>query len=374
MDRFQKDLIVKDLERKIVILSGPRQVGKTWLSKNIGQSFLNPVYLNYDAIDHRNVIEARSWLPKTDLLVLDELHKMDHWKSYLKGIYDTKEDHLSILVTGSARLETFRGAGDSLAGRYFHHQLLPLSLAEIPNARPTDLDDLLSLGEFPEPFLSSSLPESARWRLQYIDGLIREDILDFEKVHDFKKIQLTLDLLRKRVGSPLSYKSIADDISASPNTVKRYVEIFEALFIIFRVTPYSKNIARSLLKEPKIYFYDTGMVDGDDGVKFENHVAMSLLKHLKMHQEKSGKRAELMYLRTKERKEIDFCRVLDGQIFDACEVKLSDSKISKNIKFFKERYSFPMQQIVKNLRVERVDEGIEVRRGFDFLRSLANGP
>ena len=370
MERLQKDVIINDLRKKMVILSGPRQVGKTWLAKKISENFKNPLYLNYDSLDHRQVIERQSWLPDTDLLILDELHKMSGWKNLLKGIYDTKSPKLSILVTGSARLETFRGVGDSLAGRYFHHQLFPLSLAEISNPKLSDHDQLLSLGEFPEPFLSGNRDESARWRLQYIDGLIREDILDFEKVHDFRKIQLTLDLLRSRVGSPLSYKSLADDIAASPNTIKRYVEIFEALFIIFRVRPYSKNIARSLLKEPKVYFYDTGMVQGNEGAKFENHVAMSLLKSLKMNQESSGIRSELMYLRTKDQKEIDFCRVLNGDIFDAIEVKLSDDKIAKGIKFFKNRYPFHFKQIVKNLRVERVDEGVELRRGFDFLQNL----
>ena len=370
MERSQKLNIIKDLRKKIVILSGPRQVGKTWLSKQIGESFQNPIYLNYDAPDHRKIMESQSWLPSTNLLILDELHKMPNWKNYLKGVYDTKEQGLSILVTGSARLETFRGTGDSLSGRYLHYQLLPFSVAEIDSPKESDLDKLITLGEFPEPFISNDPKESARWRLHYVDGLIREDILDFEKVHDFKKIQLTLNLLRKKVGSPLSYKSIADDIAASPHTVKRYVEIFEALFIIFRVTPYSNNIARSLLKEPKVYFYDTGMVDGDDGVKFENHVAMSLLKSLKINQEITGVRSELMYLRTKDKKEIDFCRVLDGNIHDAIEVKLSDDKISKSVEFFKERYPIPMKQVVKNLRVERIDDGVEIRRGFNFLNEL----
>ena len=370
MERSQKSQIIKDLKKKMVILSGPRQVGKTWLSKDIGRSYKKPTYLNYDSFDHKKIIESQSWLPETDLLVLDELHKMPNWKNFIKGVYDTKQDSLSILVTGSARLEAFRGTGDSLAGRFFHHQLLPLSLAEISNPQMSDLDRLITLGEFPEPFISSDLNESLRWRLQYIDGLIREDILDFEKVHDFKKMQLTLKLLRKRVGSPISYKSIADDVAASPNTIKRYIEILEALFIIFRVTPFSKNIARSLLKEPKIYFYDTGMVDGDLGTKFENHVAMSLLKSLKNQQETTGCLFELSYLRTKDKKEIDFCRVKDGEIEDAIEVKLSDESLSKNIQFFKNRYSIPIIQVVKNLRVEKIEDGIEIRRGFDFLKDL----
>ncbi len=370
MERYKKSIILKDLKKKMVILSGPRQVGKTWLSKSIGEEYSNPLYLNYDATDHRVVIEERSWLDSVDLLVLDELHKMPNWKNYLKGIYDTKSSNLHILVTGSARLETFRGMGDSLAGRFFHHRLFPFSISEIPKPKNSDIDKLMLLGGFPEPFIANDKLEASRWRSQYIDGLIREDILDFEKVHDFKKIQMTLELLRQRVGFPISYKSIADDIAASPNTVKRYIEIFEALFIIFRVSPYSKNIARSLLKEPKIYFYDTGMVQADEGVLFENLVALSLLKSQKTHEEETGEKSSLMYLRTKDKREIDFCRVINNEIKDAIEVKLSDDSISKSTLYFREKYNFDVKQVVKNLRLERKEKSIELIKGFSFLKKL----
>ena len=80
---------------------------------------------------------------------------------------------------------------------------------------------------------------------------------DFERIQAFKAIQLILELLRSRTGSPVSYQSIAEDVGVSPNTVKKYIQILESLFIIFKVTPYSRNIARSVLKTPKIYFYDT---------------------------------------------------------------------------------------------------------------------
>lgn len=363
--RFQIDAIKSDLKKKMVILSGPRQVGKTWLSKEIMMSYSNAVYLNYDALDHREVIEKRSWLEKTDLVVFDEIHKMDNWKNYLKGVFDTRSEHLHILVTGSARLEAFRGMGDSLAGRYFSHKLFPLNLNELGDM--SQLDNLLLTGEFPEPFSTNDFTESNRWRSQYIDGLIREDILDFEKIHDFRKIQLTLEALRNRVGSTISYQSIANDIQASPNTVKRYIEIFEALFIVFRVTPYSKKIARSLLKEPKIFFYDTGMVKGDDGAKFENHAALSLFKDMSLFSERNGIKVNLNYIRTKEKKEIDFCRVVNDEIIDAIEVKLSDDQLTDAVKYFSQRYDFKIYQVVKNLQVERTENSVDVVRGDRFL-------
>ena len=370
MKRAQQALIQKDLSRKMVFLTGPRQVGKTSLALAIAKEYERAVYLNYDNFSHREVIQQAAWLPDTQLLVLDELHKMPAWKNYLKGIYDTKPPHLQILVTGSARLETFRQSGDSLAGRYFRHRLNPLSMAEIADAAEQTLERLQARGGFPEPYLAESDDDANRWRLQYVDGLIRTDILDFEKVHDFKAIQLTLELLRRRVGSPLSYSSLARDVGCAPNTIKRYIEIFEALYIIFRVTPHHRNIARSIQKEGKIYFYDNGMVIGDEGARFENLVAVSLLKHLNAIEDYKGKTASLKTLRTKEKKEVDFVLVVDGEPISMLEVKLSDAAVSPTLRYFHNKYGIPGTQLVKHLALERVDNGIECRQAWRYLKSL----
>ena len=370
MERIQQALIKKDLSRKMVFLTGPRQVGKTSLAKAIAADYQSAVYLNYDSLADRKIIADMAWLPSVELLILDELHKMPEWKNYLKGLYDTKPEQLQILVTGSARLETFRQSGDSLAGRFFRHRLNPLSLAEIAGSDGETLNRLQERGGFPEPYLAESSDDSNRWRLQYIDGLIRTDILDFEAVHDFRAIQLTLELLQSRVGSPLSYSSLARDVGVSPNTIKRYVEVFEALYIIFRVTPYHRNIARSLQKDAKVYFFDNGMVKGDDGVKFENLVAISLLKHLNAIEDYKGKPTALRMLRTKEHKEVDFVLVVDGEPVQMLEIKLSDASMSPSLKYFYGKYQIPAVQLVKNLKHERLDKGIEVRRAYDYLSQL----
>jgi len=368
MKRAQHELIKRDLAKKMVFLVGPRQVGKTSLALAIAEEYERAVYLNYDNFADRQIIEEAAWLPDSQLVILDELHKMPQWKNYLKGIYDTKAANLHILVTGSARLETFRQSGDSLAGRFFRHRLNPLSVREI--AQEDCLDRLLDRGGFPEPYLAEDPLDAKRWRLQYIDGLIRGDILDFEKVHDFKAIQLTLDLLRQRVGSPVSFTSLSRDVQCAPNTIKRYIEVLEALFIIFRVTPYHQNIARSILKEPKIYFYDSGMVIGDEGTRFENTVAVSLIKHLNAIEDYEGRPSDLHYLRTKEKKEVDFLMLSEGEPPSLIEVKLTDNKISPSLKYFHEKYDMPAIQLVKNLRQQKVSGKIALRRGDDFLREL----
>jgi len=125
MKRYLEQHILRDLPRKIVLLSGPRQVGKTTLAKMLSD---DADYLNYDNPEHRLALMERSWDRAKELVILDELHKMKNWKSWLKGIYDTEGIPPSIIVTGSARLDTYRKVGDSMAGRFFPFRLHPLYL------------------------------------------------------------------------------------------------------------------------------------------------------------------------------------------------------------------------------------------------------
>lgn len=371
MDRWQKKNILNDLTKKMVFIVGPRQVGKTWLANEIATSFQNTAYLNYDRLEDRKIIHDEAWLDSTELLILDEIHKMPEWKNYLKGVYDTKKEWLKIIVTGSARLDTFRQSGDSLSGRFFIHRLLPFSPRELlSTSYAQDLDRFITRGAFPEPFLFEHDTDSKRWRMQYIDGLIRTDILDFEKIHDFKAIQLVLELLRQRVGSSISYSSIAQDVGVSPNTVKKYIQIFEALYIVFRVIPFTKNIGRSLLKEPKIYFFDTGMVKGDIGVQFENMVGLCLLKAVYAKQDYLGESYSLRYIRTKDGREIDFCITKENTAEQFIEVKVNDSSISKQLAYFSLKYNIPGVQVVKQLKRERQTGNITVRKALSFLQGL----
>ena len=185
MIRVQKERILEDLEKKMVLLVGPRQCGKTWLAKDIARSFSKSVYLNYDNPKDRRIMEDQSWLPETDLLVLDELHKMSGWKNYLKGVFDTRPTSMRILVTGSARLNIYDQLGDSLAGRYFSHRLMPLSLSELQQAHePVSVDKLLARGGFPEPYFSKTEVDAERWRAQYTNGLLSTDIFEIETIHN----------------------------------------------------------------------------------------------------------------------------------------------------------------------------------------------
>ncbi len=371
MQRVQKPYILKDLDKKLVFLVGPRQVGKTWLAKDIAREFTHSVYLNYDKESDRKIIHAESWLGSTEFLILDELHKMDNWKNYIKGVYDTKSDKLRILVTGSSRLDIFSKLGDSLAGRYYKHRLLPFSLAEMTQSgSPVDIHKLLLFGGFPEPYLSNEKIEADRWRLQYINSLISTDVFEFDKIYNLKAMRLIFDLLRSRVGSPVSYRSLSEDVAVSPSTVKKYIQILEALYIIFRVTPYSKNIARSLVKEPKIYFFDTGLVDGDEGARLENLVAVSLLKHVCGREDILAEEYFLHYLRTKDGQEVDFALVKEGKVTQMIEVKLSDEVPTRSLRAFHEKYQYPAIQLVQSLRNDHQQGNIQILNAQKFLSQL----
>lgn len=371
MERLQYTNIVKDLSKKMVLLAGPRQVGKTFLSKQIAKEFKQPVYLNYDQIEDRKIILQQAWLESTDLIILDELHKMTKWKNYLKGVYDTKLSHLHILVTGSARLDIFNKVGDSLAGRYFLHRLLPFSPAELHQlGQPIHFEDLLTKGGFPEPYFSENMIEANRWRLQYINSVLSTDVFEFDKIQNINALKTIFELLRTKIGSPVSYKSLAEDVAVSPTTVKKYIEILEALYIIFRVTPFSKNIARSLLKEPKIYFFDTGLVKGNEGAQLENLVAVCLLKHVFAKVDYLAESYTLHYLRTKDGEEIDFAVVRDDEIEQMIEVKNSDKEVSKALSTFHKKYHIPAIQIVKNLRQDYLAQNIKIMKAVSFLSDL----
>lgn len=375
MKRYLADNILSDLGKKMVVLTGPRQVGKTTLAKELMAGYPRAQYLNWDVVADRRILLAQSWSPRSDLLVLDEIHKMPNWKVYLKGVFDGRSEGQSILVTGSARMETFRQSGESLAGRYFQARLHPFSVREwvdLSDAKPEDaLDRLIERGGLPEPFLAADKVEAERWRRQYFTDLVREDVLEFSRIQEVRVMRLLVELLRGRVGSPLSIASLARDLQAAPNTVSKYLEILEALYVIFLVRPYHRNVARAILKEPKVYFFDTGYVLGDEGIKWENSCAAMLLKHSDYQQDVLGRETCLHYLRTKDGAEVDFVLCEAGEPCYLIECKYADNKLSPALVKFSEL--FPQAQtiqLVRELRQEEYRRPVSILHGAKWLAGL----
>ena len=375
MELYLTNYILDDLEKKIVLLTGPRQSGKTTLSKMLSNNF---DYLNFDNPEHRSGLIERSWDRSKDLIIFDELHKLKNWKSWLKGIYDTEGVQPRIIVTGSAKLDTYKKVGDSLAGRFFQFRLHPLDLKEIkkinnPDNIQTVLDRLLETGGFPEPYLEGSTTFYNRWKRSHMDIILKQDMLDLENVRQITSIETLVQLLRKRVGSPVSYNALAQDLQCSDKTIKRWLTILENMYVIFRVGPFHRNIARSILKAPKYYFYDTGQVIGDSGIKLENLTACALLKEIHYIEDCYGEQAQMFYLKTKDSREIDFFITRNEAPFLMIEVKWADSAPSRNFSIFGKRFpGVKKVQIVKNLNREKTyPDGTEIRSAHNWLAGFS---
>jgi hypothetical protein len=372
---LQPDL-QRDLGRKLVVLTGARQAGKTTLARRLMAGFEAAQVLSWDVPADRRLIAAHAWTPKARLVVFDEIHKMRGWKTFLKGAWDGRSDGQAMLVTGSARMDTFRQGGESLAGRYFGWRLHPFSVRELMQAQglaaAPALQRLLQRGGFPEPCLAETDADADRWRAQYVTDLVREDVLDFSRVHEVRTLQLLLQMLRERVGTPIKLSSLAQALQISPTTAARYVEILEALHIVFRVTPWHRDVARSLLKEPKIYFLDNGLVQGDAGARLENAVAAMLLKHCHYRQDAEGKSVTLHTIRDKERHEIDFVLAEGDTVTDLVEVKLADATPSAFLHRMAERFA-PARalHLVAELRQPAQHGRVEVARLDEWLAALA---
>jgi len=338
--RYITPFVLEDLEKKMVFVGGPRQVGKTTLAKAVlSAAFPAGRYLNWDFDEDRQDILQKRWSANNTLLVFDELHKFPRWKRWIKGIYDVSHETHSFLVTGSARLDVYRRGGDSLMGRYHYWRLHPFTLDEIPKGiSPKEaFHRLMTVGGFPEPFLDGDERSARRWRRERFDRVIREDVRDLESIRNIQLLGMYLDLLRHRVGGLITLSNIANDLQISPKTAKLWLEVLERMYLVFSVRPYTKSLPRAVLKPPKVYFFDNGDVLGDEGARFENLIATSLLKRLHFLEDRDGYRYELRYIRDKEGREVDFVIVKDGELEELIEAKFSDENISKSLLYYAKR-------------------------------------
>lgn len=374
MERCLVARIKEDLSKKIILISGPRQSGKTTLSKMLSDSY---DYLNYDYDKDRDILDRKEWDRQKKIIVLDELHKKPKWKSWLKGVYDVEGLKPSLIVTGSAKLNTYRKVGDSLAGRYFSFRLHPLDLKELQQFdKKFNLDksfkQILQFGGFPEPYFEGTEEFYKRWRKTHVDIILKQDLITLEKVTNIIGIENLIRLLRKRVGSTISYANLAKDLEVDPKTVKHWLEILENLYVIFKVTPYSKKLRNTILKAPKYYFYDNGQVEGDMGVKLENMVACALYKELQYLEDCYGDDVALHFVRTKRGEEIDFLVIVNNKPVRLIEVKWSDDRWSKHFSQFAGAFSdIRKTQLVGEIKKEKtLDHYSEVRSAAPWLAQL----
>ncbi|MFT4553589.1 MAG: putative AAA+ superfamily ATPase [Chlamydiales bacterium] len=351
--------------RQMLFLTGPRQVGKTTVSKELQKKFSNSIYLNWDDQDHKELIlkgpsaiaeEAglnRLGKKKT-LFIFDEIHKYSHWKNFLKGFFDTYENKTSILVTGSSRLDVYRKGGDSLMGRYFILRMHPLSIAEIAgqnvNEDPTNqakkipqtkLQNLMDFGGFPEPYTKNKRTFYRRWSALKHSLLFKEDLRESTMIQDLGEIELLAELLRHQIGQQGNYSNLAKKIRKSVDTVRRWFEILQSFYYCYEIRPWAKNVTRSLLKEPKFYLWDWSLVE-DEGARVENFIASHLLKAVHMWNDLGFGAYGLHYLRDKEKREVDFIITKNQKPWFLIEAKKSANKpISKGLVYFHKMLDTP---------------------------------
>jgi uncharacterized protein len=366
--RYLTDAVEHDLAKKMVFLSGPRQVGKTTLARQILGDAAG--YLNWDVAEDRERILRRQ-LPSSKLWVLDEVHKFRGWRNYVKGLWDGRRSGQRILVTGSANLEAYRFGGDSLQGRYHLLRLHPLSVAELGITRVSEIRDLLTLGGFPEPFYSGSEVEARRWSREYRNLIVREEMTSLERVTDLGRVEQLMLRLPELVGSPLSVNSLRGDLQVSHKAVDSWLQILERLHAIFRVPPFGAPIIRAVKKERKHYHLDWTLVQGD-GPRFENMVACHLAKWVEHQQDVLGLDMELRYFRDIDGREVDFVVCEKGKAKVLVECKWADDAVARGLYYLKERFpNVEVWQISATGTKDYVTpEGIRVAPASVFLRTL----
>jgi predicted AAA+ superfamily ATPase len=341
----------------MVFLMGPRQVGKTTLSLESATQVPKYFYLNWDNptdkllfIEGPKAVAAQANLDELSaelpVLIFDEIHKYGKWKNFLKGFFDLYEKKAKIIVTGSARLNIYKRGGDSLMGRYFYYRVHPLTVAEITTPYlideeirlPTPISDedwkaLLEHGGFPEPFVQRSTSFSHRLRTIRQDQLFREDIRDGTRIQEIGQLQILAEILRQQAAQSMDYQSLSKKVGVSVDTIRRWLEVLKSFYYCFSLKPWSKNITRSLIKEPKLYLWDWSLVD-DEGHRNENLVAGHLHKAVHFWNDQGLGEYELYYLRTKDKLEADFLVVKNKKPWFIVEVKTKAKGLSPALYHF----------------------------------------
>ena len=341
--RYLGATVREDLQKKMVFIAGPRQVGKTTLALSLlgARDESHPGYLNWDD-PHTRPALLRGEIPSGQpLLVLDEIHKFRRWRSLLKGLYDTHRSTVRFLVTGSARLDVYRKGGESLQGRYHHYRLHPFSLRELAaDPRAQDVEHLLRFGGFPEPALSGEERTWRRWNRERLDRVVHQDIRDLENVRDLGLIEL----VSRGTAEPGRLTPIGgqpEKPAAGGSRDRRALVGHPGGNVPVFPPPalWSASDPRGS-QERKLYLYDWSQVP-EAGGRFENLVASQLLKYCHYEEDREGHRMELRYLRDTDKREVDFVVLRNRKPLFAVECKTGPKAVSPAARYFRSRTDIP---------------------------------
>lgn len=400
MDEFKDRFLSKfafssDFGRQMRFIIGPRQCGKTTIAMRVLPKEYDNYYYNWDEkktrdkykIDPNFLAEhaagrVKSWV------CMDEIHKMPKWKNILKGMFDRYEKRLNFVVTGSAKLDTFRKSGDSLAGRYFVFSLNPMIAAELAGKKAEtvlpektaaetvekmlsgskpSLDAVNSIMKhtgFPEPLLKGEDVFSRKWHDYYFERIIKQDMRDLTRIRDLEKVSELIFLLPGRIGSPLSVNSLKEDLELNFSTVSGYIKELTANYALFSLAPYTGNMNRLVKKERKFYFYNFASVK-NEGIRFENFAAVELKARLDLWNDSGADKYDLHFIRQRDGKETDFLVTKNLKPFFLVECKLSLSPVEPHHRRVSEALgNVPFVQLIKK-------PGVLRNEGKDFFCASA---
>lgn len=384
--------------RQMVFLVGPRQVGKTTLAKTL----IPEPYYNWDsAIDRRFLLKhyftgvARNFIPPPERVVFDEIHKYPRWKNSLKGLFDHYEPNTHWIITGSARLDIHRRGQDSLVGRAFTYHLNPLSLAELTQKsrslleqswsglpafdslmhpledEPKVFERLLEFGGFPEPFYKASKSFLKKWQSERLSLIIFEDLAKIENLKNSALLEQLALLLIPRTAQLLSINSLREELEVHFETVKHWITLLERVFYGWRLYPFSAKLPRSLQKEPKWYLWDWTEAE-TTGARFENCVAVHLLKYTQYITDLGLAKLSLRFIRNKEKKEIDFVLLEGNRPVAFIECKWSDHEIDSSLYYYQTQ--FPkcrfIQLVGSGFARKQMRGNVEIWPASEFLAGL----
>ena len=308
--------VIEKLRNKyqVITITGPRQSGKTTLIKSI---FTDLPYVSLEELDSRNaaINDPRGFLSNFPQgAVLDEVQRAPDLFSYIQGIVDQNRD-VQFVLSGSQSFILLESITQSLAGRAAILKLLPFGLSELKSAGISHktYEEAIFTGLYPGIYDRELEPSF--FYPSYINTYIEKDVRQVKNIENLNSFSNFLQLCAGRTGQLLNFNSLATDAGISPNTAKSWLSILEASYIVYFLQPYYRNYSKRLIKAPKLYFYDTGLVCsllGIDSVQqvqtyyakgalFENLVINEFFKN-RLH---SGQVPRFYFWQNKTKQEID---------------------------------------------------------------------
>ena len=374
--RYIESLCLEQLSssRKVMLIYGPRQTGKTTLVKLLGKnSGLKTLYLSADLsknermLAHRDLKILSELTEGYQLLIIDEAQRIENISLVLKVFYD-EMPQLRIIATGSMSFDLANKATEPLTGRKIIFHLLPFSLWEIRqgmNKYELDqkLDEIITYGMYPEVY-TSSVRQKRNILGDICESYLFKDVLQLTTVKYTAKIRDLLRLLAFQVGNQVSVHELTQKLSLNRETVERYIDLLEKAFVIFRLPAYSRNLRKEVSKMDKIYFYDTGirnyLIDNlkpldqrtDTGNLWENFIISERRKQLFYN----GQNVQSYFWRTYTGSEIDYVEEWGNNLM-GFEIKISKTQL-RPPKLWKDEYDGGFQLINRDNYLEWLLEGM----------------